>query len=158
MLRSGVNMSRVTFNALVFPYRSSTDGQLEYAIFKRSEITGGFWQAISGGGEDDETPLETAKRECFEEAGIPGDSMFITLDSISTIPVEWIFGHMRWGDDELLVTEHSFGVHVQNHVITLSDEHTEFRWVSYETALRMLIWDSNRNALWVLNFRLLKIG
>ena len=151
-------MSRATFNALVFPYRSATDGQLEYAIFKRSETTGGFWQAISGGGEDDETPLETARRECLEEAGLPDDSMFIALDSMATIPVEWIFGHMRWGDDELLMTEHSFGVHAQDHVIILSDEHTEFRWVSYELALGLLKWDSNRNALWELNFRLLKMN
>ena len=64
-------MPRATFNALVFPCRLAADGHPEYAIFKRSETTGGFWQAISGGGEDDETPLETAKRECLEEAGIP---------------------------------------------------------------------------------------
>jgi len=150
-------MSRTTFNSLVFLYRSTTGGQFEYAIFKRSENAGGFWQAISGGGEDDETPLETAKRECQEEAGIPDDSIFLALDSKATIPVEWIFGHMRWGDDELLVTEHSFGVLVQDHVIILSHEHTEFRWVSYELALGLLKWDSNRNALWELNFRLQKI-
>ena len=150
-------MPRATFNALVFPYWFAADGQLEYAIFKRSETTGGFWQAISGGGEDDETALEAAKRECLEEAGIPEASMFIALGSMVTIPVEFIFGHMRWGDDVLLVTEYSFGVHVQDHLITLSEEHTEFRWVSYESALGLLKWDSNRSALWELNYRLLKM-
>ena len=83
--------------------------------------------------------------------------MFVALDSKATIPVEWIFGHMRWGDDELLVTERSFGVHVPDHVITLSDEHTEVTWVNYETALGMLKWNSDRNALWELNFRLLRM-
>ena len=150
-------MPRATFNALVFPYRFTPDGQLEYAILKRSEAAGGCWQAISGGGEDDETPMEAAKRESLEEAGIPDDSMFIALDSMTTIPVESVFGHMRWGDDVLLVTEHSFGVHAPHHVIRLSEEHTEFRWVSYELALGLLKWDSNRNALWELNFRLLKM-
>ena len=41
---------------------------------------------------------------------------------------------------------------------TLSDEHTEFTWGSYELALEMLKWDSNRNALWELNFRLLRMN
>ncbi|HRU21005.1 MAG TPA: NUDIX domain-containing protein [Candidatus Paceibacterota bacterium] len=37
-----------------------------YAIFKRRDLK--FWQRISGGTEGKETPLETAKRESFEEA------------------------------------------------------------------------------------------
>ena len=147
-------MPRMPFQVLAFPYRFAIDGQIEYAIFKRTEVTGGFWQAISGGGEDDETPMETARRECFEEAGMPEDSPLIALDSMATIPVEFIFGYMMWGDDVLVVTEHSFGVHVQDHAITLSDEHTEFRWVSYQLAWELLKWDSNKNALWELNFRL----
>ena len=39
----------------------------------------------------------------------------------------------------------------------LSEEHTEFRWVSYELVLGLLKWDSNRNVLWELIFRLLTI-
>ena len=147
-------MPRMPFHALVFPCRFDPDGLIEYAIFKRTEAAGGFWQAISGRGEDDETPMETARRECFEEARISDDSPLIVLDSMATIPVEFIFGYMMWGDDVLVVTEHSFGVHVQDHEIALSNEHTEFRWVSYQLAWELLKWDSNKNALWELNFRL----
>ena len=70
-----------------------------------------------------------------------------------TIPVVGIRGFL-WGDQVLVVTEHSFGVHVQSQEIRLSAEHTEFRWVHYEAAHGLLKWDSNKNALWELDFRL----
>jgi broad specificity phosphatase PhoE len=38
--------------------------------------------------------------------------------------------------------------------ITLSREHTDYRWVAYAEAARLLRWDSNRTALWELNERL----
>ena len=44
-----------------------------------------IYQAISGGGEDGETVLESAKREFFEETGLSKDN-FIPLESMCTIP------------------------------------------------------------------------
>jgi hypothetical protein len=49
-------MARALFNVFVFPYRRAGD-EFKYALLRRSDA--GFWQGISGGGEDDETPLET---------------------------------------------------------------------------------------------------
>ena len=61
-------MARAPFQVLVFPYRYTPEEEIEYAVFFRiSPRYGGVWQAIAGGGEDDETPLEAAKREAFEE-------------------------------------------------------------------------------------------
>lgn len=39
--------------------------------------------------------------------------------------------------------------------IGLSDEHTEYLWVGYDEALRLLARDSNKTALYELNCRLL---
>jgi len=144
-------MARAPFQTLTIPYRQTQDG-IRYAVFLRSD--GGYWQWIAGGGEDDETPLEAAKREAFEEAGIPPDSEFLALDSRNTVPVEGICGYLVWGPEVLVVPEHCFGVRVDEHAIELSGEHTEFRWVDYETAVEMLHWHSNKNALWELNHRL----
>jgi len=52
------------------------------------------------------------------------------------------------------VPQQAFGVELSQHEILLSDEHTEFRWVPYEDAARMLRWDSNKTALWELHERL----
>jgi dATP pyrophosphohydrolase len=146
---SGIHpsMSRAPFQVLVFPYRWLNDA-VEYAVFKRSDD--GNWQAIAGGGEDQESPLDAARREAFEEGQVPTSSPFIILKSVATKPVVVVCGFL-WGDDVLVIPEHSFGVDVTGHELTLSSEHSELRWVAYEGAVSLLKWDSNKNALWELD-------
>ena len=86
-------MTRAPFQVLVFPYRFPPGGGVEYAVFKRADL--GFWQGISGGGEDAETPFEAAKREALEEGGIPPESRYMALDATATIPVVDITGDLR---------------------------------------------------------------
>ncbi|MBT3231321.1 MAG: NUDIX pyrophosphatase [Calditrichaeota bacterium] len=145
-------MSRAPLQILAIPFHRKQDDSLEYAIFKRS--IGEFWQFISGGGEDDEKPIETARREGFEEAQIPPESNYSYLDTLNTIPVVGITGKFTWGEDVFVVPEHTFSVEIHDPNLTISDEHTEYRWVDYDTAVKMLKWDSNRNALWELRERL----
>ncbi len=146
-------MTRAPFQVLIFPYRFLPGGEIEYAIFNRADDTAHFWQGIAGGGEGTETPIEAAKREAYEEGGIPAASPYLTLDSVATIPVEEISGFL-WGEDVLVIPEYCFGVEVTDRALLLSHEHTEFRWVDYESAVELLKWDSNKNALWELNVRL----
>ena len=77
-------MARAPFNVLVFPY-IRVGGDFEYALLRRSDA--GFWHGVAGGGEDSETPLEAAKRETYEETGIPLESSFLQLDTVNSIPV-----------------------------------------------------------------------
>ncbi|UCD16547.1 MAG: NUDIX pyrophosphatase [Candidatus Zixiibacteriota bacterium] len=148
-------MPRAPFQILVFPYRITLDDIILYAVFKRADTDNDLWQAIAGGGEDDETPLKAAKREAREEAGIPEDSEFIQLDSCNTVPVMEVCGAL-WGDDILVLPEYCFGVRVTGEGLRLSREHGEYRWLSYDEARAVLRWDSNRNALWELDYRLKK--
>jgi len=67
---------RATFQVLVIPY-ILTNSEPEYAIFQTKQ---GYWQFIAGGGEDNETHLQAAKRESFEEAAIINDK-YIALKS-----------------------------------------------------------------------------
>ena len=145
-------MSRAPFQVLVYPYRKNDEGTFEYALFKRADE--GFWQGIAGGGEDEEYPLETAKRETFEEAGFPPETEFIQLDTIEFVPVtEFREGHL-WGDDVYVIPQYCFGVIAQGMKITISHEHTEFKWFEYEEALKALKHDGNKTALWELDKRL----
>ena len=59
----------------------------------------------------------------------------------------------RWGDDVLVIPEYCFGVKVDEEQLQLSYEHTGYRWLSYDRAMEILQWDSNKGALWELNFR-----
>ena len=145
-------MSRAPFQVLVLPFRHNEGGNLEYAVFKRRDEE--YWQFIAGGGENMEKPIDTAKREASEEAGISPESEYIILDSRNTVPVEGVTGEFTWGEDVYVIPEYAFGVKLDSDVITLSREHTKYRWVSYENAAEMLKWDGNKNALWELNARI----
>jgi len=144
--------TRAPFQVLVLPYRHNRAG-LRYAVLRRAAATGGYWQFIAGGGEHGETRTQAAKREAFEEAGVPPGARFICLDTVTMMSVENVCG-FRWGPDVLVIPEFCFGVEMSDADIQLSREHTEFRWMSYQSAMRRLRWDSNRTALWELNVRL----
>ena len=141
---------RAPFQVLVIPYRRAAEGY-EYAVLKRSDA--GWWQFVAGGGEDDETPLQAAVRETKEEIGVAGVGL-MKLDSCNTVPKEAFAAAEAWGPDIYVIPEYCFAVDVGDSEVTLSGEHTEVRWVSYDEACRLLKWDSNRNALWELNKRL----
>ena len=144
-------MARAQFQVLVFPYRLVEEGKYVFAIFRRSDEK--YWQGIAGGGEGEETPLDAAKRETFEESGLSQDSHFIALSSTTTIPVVNIAG-FQWGEDVLVIPEYTFGVQAQNSDLLISKEHMDVQWHNYEDSYGLLKWDSNKNALWELNHRI----
>lgn len=144
---------RAPFQILVFPYLKSSNNEIKYCVFKRKDLD--VWQGIAGGGEANETPLNAAKRESFEEAGILTNSKYIQLTSMASISAEAISGFI-WGKEVLVIPEYSFGVEVKNNKIQLKNEHTSYEWLDYTKATRKLKWDSNRTALWELNHRLTK--
>lgn len=142
---------RAPYQILVLPYLKLSNGIL-YAIFKRADAS--YWQFIAGGGEGAELPIEAARREAWEEAGIPRETELFMLQSRNTVPVLELAGRLLWGPQALVVPEFCFGVGLTNRDLKISAEHTEYQWADYETCRSMLRWDSNRNALLELNHRL----
>jgi dATP pyrophosphohydrolase len=149
-------MARQPFQVLIYPYRKIDESLFEYAIFKRADE--GFWQGISGGGEDGESPLETARREAFEEAGLASNLEFLKLDTIDSIPVTFYKDSHIWGDEVYVVPQYCFGVRADDQTITLSREHTEYCWLPYEQARARVKYDGNKTALWELDRRLIGRG
>ncbi len=145
-------MARAPFQVLVFPWRQTDSGNYEYAIFKRGDD--GCWQGLSGGGEDNEKPIEAARREANEEANIPTEADYIELDTVASIPAHIFAGHENWGKDTHVIPEYSFGVDFSDDTIKLSPEHSEYRWVSLDQARELLQYDSNRTAVYELDCRL----
>lgn len=139
---------------LAFPYKKGKDGNYLYGIFCRTGKTE-RWQGIAGGVEENESYLEACKRESNEEAGISYDAPVIELKSICTMPVVNVTKDFIWGEDVYLIYEHCFGIDATNEEIKLSHEHTKMEWLTYEEAKNRLKWDSNKNALWELNWKLL---
>lgn len=147
-------MARANYNVLILPYIIE-EKTIKYCILKRADME--IWQFVSGGGEGDETYLETAKREIFEEINIKvDDENIIQLDSKCSVP-SGIFPQrfrQNWGNDCHVINEYSFGLRLTYKTLKLSEEHIDYKWVDYETAYNLLKYDSNRTAMWELDSRI----
>jgi dATP pyrophosphohydrolase len=150
--KEGMNMARAPFQVVVYPYRTINNEQIRYALLKRADA--GWWQGIAGGGEDQETPLEAARREACEEAGIPATCAFMALDSMESVPVTEFRNSHLWGEDVYVIPQYSFGVAAHDIQIMISHEHTEYGWFTYEEACTLIKYDGGRTALWELDKRL----
>lgn len=144
---------REKYQVLVLPYRN-TDAGIRYAIFHRSGSD--CWQFIAGGGEtEDGTPLVSARREAFEEAGIAPTATFTALETCCSIATEHFpAARQAWGETCLVIPEYTFAVAAPHCKLSLSHEHLQYAWLDYATAYQRLTYDSNRVALWELDQKL----
>jgi dATP pyrophosphohydrolase len=149
-------LPRAPFQVLIYPYRKIGEYESEYALLKRS--VEGFWQAVAGGGQVGETPLEAAKRETSEETGIPPDSGFLRLDTVIPVRVTEFKDSYLWGQGVYVIPIYCYGVNAADHLLVLSHEHTEYQWLNYKDAYRMTKFDGDKTALWELNKRLRGLG
>ena len=124
---------------------------LNMRCWKRSDA--GWWQAIAGGGEEHETPLEAARREAREEADISSAAHFLQLDTIEPVPVTEFRDSHLWGEGVYVIPQYCFGVAMLDRWIRLSREHTDYKWLKCDEAYQLLKYDGNRTALWELNQR-----
>lgn len=138
---------RAPFQVLVIPYRL-IQSEPQFCIFRRADQN--QYQFIAGGGEDNETPIQAAKREAFEEGGIRSDN-WLTLESLSSVPIDCIAEEHRihWDKNTFVIPEYCFAVKVSDE-ISISREHTQYEWLDYSDARKKLEWDSNRTALYEL--------
>ncbi len=144
-------MPRQPFNVLVIPYRL-VGSVPEFAVFHRPDPE--MWQFIAGGGEDAESPSDTARREAEEEAAIAvGSGSWMHLDATASVP-RTAFPNAPWPDSVYVIPQHSFAVDASGVELRLSVEHDCFEWLRYEEAVQRLTWESNRVALWELRERL----
>ena len=148
-------MARAKYQVLVIPF-TVQNNMIKYAVFHRSDMQ--VWQFIAGGGEDGETPLQSAKREAYEEAEIGFDNKFYSLDTCCSISTECFKAYSStWGEDCLVIPEYTFAVNVKSDTMKLSNEHTDYEWMDYQTAKQKLRYDSNKVALWEVDNKI-KMG
>ncbi|MFQ6084126.1 MAG: NUDIX pyrophosphatase [Candidatus Aminicenantia bacterium] len=141
---------RAPYQILALPFVKEGE-KYYYAIFKRKDLN--VWQGIAGGGREGEKPIETAKREAYEEASIDRGSRYIRLASISTTPAVKVCG-LKWGKEIIMIPEFAFGVELPSRRLKIGNEHTQYLWLSCKDAINKLEWDSNKAALWELDHRL----
>jgi dihydroneopterin triphosphate diphosphatase len=144
---------RQPLQVIVFPFRVTGTGP-EYAIFRRADD--GCWQGVAGGVEEGEDLVAAARRETAEEAGLAGGSPVYKLDMVSGVARTLFAASRHWPRDLYIVAKHHFAMDVTREParVTLSHEHSEFRWAPYGEASAALRYDDDKTALWELDARL----
>jgi dATP pyrophosphohydrolase len=124
-----------------------TNTKTQYLLLKRTSDTIGFWQPITGGIEKGETKTQALKREIQEETGIKNPTKIIK--NVHHYEFRDLF---KQENRHRLIKEYAFGVEVfPKEKITISQEHTEHKWCTFQQALKLLKWKENKEALKKLN-------
>ena len=117
-----------------------TDNGIEFLLLKRAEnqIYPSVWQMVSGKIKVNEKAFETSLRELKEETNLVPLKLWVTpkvnsfyssqTDSICLIPV---FAVLVKKDSNIII----------------SDEHSEYKWVTPAEAKKLLAWDGQRKAV-----------
>lgn len=142
---------REPYQIISIPYRIVNDTTL-FCIFHRTN--GDYWQFIAGGGENNEKPIDTALREIKEETGVTAEKL-TELKSVAFVPAEVVAENMRthWDKNIFVIPEYSFAFECSADP-TLSREHSEYKWLPYNDARKLLKWDSNKVAMYEIMCRL----
>lgn len=142
---------RDPFQILAVPYRF-IKGELCFCVFRRDDFD--VWQFIAGGGEDNEKPIQAALREIKEETSVIAEKL-TELKSVAFVPAEIVAENMRthWDKNIFVIPEYSFAFEC-NADPTISREHSEYQWLPYNDARKLLKWDSNKVAMYEAMCRL----
>jgi len=112
----------------------------------------GYWQSVTGSQENDESLLDTARREVHEETGIvatPGAFIDWQIANTYEIFTEW---RHRYAPGVTQNTEHVFSLELPaEQPITLAPaEHINYLWLPWRAAAEKCFSWSNRDAIVML--------
>ncbi len=120
-----------------------TESGLSFLLLKRAKtkIYEHLWQGVAGKIEKDETAWQAAIRELKEETCLTPFKMF-TADHVSKF-------YEAYQDRINLVPV--FGIEVSSKKIVLSDEHCDYKWVSFDEAYETLVWRGQKAGISAVN-------
>lgn len=125
--------------------------ELQVLLLERASHAG-YWQSVTGSQEDDETLIDTARREVQEETGIDADRYELTdwqLTNTFEIFPEW---RHRYAPGITSNVEHVFALKVPSMLpIALAPgEHLAYCWLPWREAAKACFSWSNRDAILLL--------
>ncbi|MFH1197024.1 MAG: NUDIX pyrophosphatase [bacterium] len=112
---------------------------IDFLLLKRApdEKYPGIWQMVTGSIDLGEKAFQTALREIKEETGLT--------------PINfWVVPHMNSfysHEKNFICMVPVFAALVGNEQVKISDEHCEYKWVTKESAKKLLAWPGQRKSV-----------
>ena len=120
-------------------YKKELKGEPLFLLLKRNPQKGGFWQTVSGGVKTSNTLRETIFAELKEELGLQ-------VKKEKILETQHSFHYI--GSEDYELNEYVFGYRLDNSdKITLSEEHTEYKFVDLNEAIKLVKYQTNRELL-----------
>lgn len=136
-----MNVNSILVEAHIFRKAGS---DLQFLLLKRAmnEKYPGLWQMVTGSIDDSgEKAFETALREIKEETGLAPQKFWIVPN------INSFYSHEM---NEICMVPVFAALVDDKSEVEISDEHSEFRWVSKEEALVMLAWPGQRKSVEII--------
>lgn len=149
MLNNQKNVYRVPLQVAVYCYRRGNNG-LQWLMLKRATKTNSCWQGITGAPFEGEALIDAARRELFEETGLR--PLRLVQSSYSyTYPIP-AYNRHKFAQDVITITEYIFvaQIAIDHKPVILTEEHSEYCWVDFGEAQRLLSWQENKKSLQVV--------
>jgi dihydroneopterin triphosphate diphosphatase len=120
----------------------------QFLLIERAKHPG-YWQSVTGSREGDDTLIDTAQRELFEETGLmakPGELLDWHMSQRYEIFTLW---RHRYAEGVTHNTEHVFSFCVPKPCpVTLAPaEHRAYQWLPSEAAAAACFSQSNRDVI-----------
>lgn len=117
--------------------------KLEFLSLKRApeQYYPDLWQMVSGKIKENETAYQSALREIKEETGLKPEKLWVapTVNSFYSPDKDYI----------CLLPVFAAKVKYEN-IVKISNEHTEYKWVSPEQAKELYAWEGQRKSVDVI--------
>ena len=115
-------------------------------LLHRRPERGNFWQPVTGGIEEGESPSEAARRELLEETGNPGEPEEIGITQSFMIESQYLSS--RYGTP-VIASEVAFEAALDSRLPIRMDgeEHDEYGWFTFAEAYERIRWTDDREAL-----------
>ena len=117
--------------------------RIEFLALKRSKegMYPNIWQMVTGSIRENEKAYQTAAREIFEETKLIPEKFWVLPNINSFYSLE---------DDSVIVIPVFVAEVHQNSEVSISDEHSEFQWVTKEKMIDLLAWPGQKKSVEIL--------
>ena len=138
-------MKKIPISVLVIIYTKNKD-----VLLLKKNNDKDMWQSVTGSLNENEKPIDAAKREVFEETGLKSSNIFDCYRK-NVFEIYEMWRH-KYEDGVTHNTEHVFLLELESKVNIVLDksEHLKYEWVSRVKAAEKVFSHTNRQAIFEL--------